>query len=169
MIPFPDKKYQVILADPPWRYGFSKSSSRKVENHYDTMKLKDIMELKVPADSKCVLYLWATAPKLLEALKVMTAWGFQYKTNAVWDKKLMGMGYWFRGRHELLLIGTKGKISPPEPSKRVPSVLEYVRTKHSKKPVEVREMINEWFPNFKKIELFARERISGWDAWGLEV
>ena len=110
------KKYQVIYADPPWRYNFSKSNSRQIENQYDTMTIEDIKNLKVPADKNAVLYLWATAPKLIEALEVMKAWGFEYKTHCIWNKEIIGMGYWFRGQHELLLVGVKGAFPPPKAS-----------------------------------------------------
>ena len=176
MIPFPNKKYQIIYADCPWRYDFSKDNSDKIEVHYPTMTLEEICNLKVPSEDNSVLYLWATAPKLLEALQVMKVWGFAYKTQAIWDKEWIGMGYWFRGRHELLLVGTKGKFSPPE--YRVSSVYTERRTKHSKKPTYFRELINKSFPNATKIELFARppkdllfedESYKGWDLWGNEV
>ena len=163
------KKYSVIYADPPWRYSFSKSGSRKIENQYPTMTLSDICKLKIPSAEDAVLYLWATAPKLKEALSVMDAWGFKYKTHSIWDKVSIGMGYWFRGQHELLLVGTKGHVSPPEPSSRIGSVIRLKRGKHSKKPAIIREFISKWFPDSEKLELFAREKIEGWDSWGNEV
>ena len=163
------KKYQVIYADPPWKYDFSKDSADKIENHYPTMDLEDIKNLKIPSEDNSVLYLWATAPKLLEALDVMKSWGFTYKTQAVWDKEWIGMGYWFRGQHELLLVGVKGKFSPPISKFRISSVIRERRTKHSKKPNLVRELISNSFPKFSKLELFAREKINGWDAWGNEI
>lgn len=162
-------KFDVILADPPWRYSFSKSSTRKIENHYPTMTLEEIMNLKVPAADNSVLFLWATAPKLLEALDVMKAWGFTYKTQAVWDKQKIGMGYWFRGQHEILLVGTKGKFSPPAPSDRIPSVLKFPRGVHSSKPVLLQQWIEVAFPRHTKLEMFAREKRDGWAAWGNEV
>ena len=163
------KKYKIIYADPPWRYDFSKSDSRQIENQYQTMSLDEICGLTVPSDKNAVLYLWATAPKLLEALKVMDAWGFKYKTHAVWDKGKIGMGYWFRGQHELLLVGVKGKWSPPEPSKRIPSIYAEDRNGHSSKPEAIRSFIQLWFPQHDKIELFARQKTEGWDVWGNEV
>ena len=169
MIPFPEKKYQVIYADPPWRYSFSKSLSRKIENHYETMSINDICSLPVPTDKNCVLYLWATAPKLREALAVIDAWGFEYKSHAVWDKERIGMGYWFRGQHELLMVATKGKISPPDIPLRVPSVIREKRGRHSKKPDKVRNLISGWFPQCNKLEMFARKSSPGWDVWGNEV
>jgi len=167
--PIPKKDYEVIYADPPWSYNFSKSNSRKIENKYETMDIEDIKNLEVPSAKDSVLYLWATAPKLKEALEVLEAWGFEYKTNAIWDKKKVGMGYWFRGQHELLLVGKKGEIPPPEQGQRVSSVIESEREEHSKKPDKVRTLISEWYPEKLKIELFARERYEGWDAWGNEV
>lgn len=168
-IPFPNKKYQVIYADPPWSYRHCASNSRRIENQYDTMSLSEIKTLPVPSDNNCVLYLWATAPKLLEAIEVLSAWGFDYRTCLVWDKEIIGMGYWFRGQHELLLVGVKGKVSPPEPRLRISSVLKERRGKHSKKPECIRNLIQSWYPNADKIELFAREQIFGWDVWGDEV
>lgn len=165
------KKYQVIYADPPWRYSFSQSNCRKVENQYFTMELADIKNLPVKemSEKNSVLYLWATAPKLLESLEVMEAWGFEYKSHSVWDKEIIGMGYWWRGRHELLLVGIKGKFSPPNPDKRDPSVYREKRSKHSKKPDYFRDKISQYYPNLSKIELFSRKRVEGWDCWGNEV
>lgn len=163
------KKYQIIYADPPWRYDFSKSDSREIENKYPTMSVEDICALSVPSDNNSILYLWATAPKLKEALKVMEAWGFEYKTHAIWDKEIIGMGYWFRGQHELLLVGVKGKMSPPEQYKRISSVWKERRKAHSEKPNGIREHIDNWYPHLAKIELFARYKPSGWDVWGNEV
>ena len=163
------KLYDVIYADPPWRYNFSQSKSRRVENHYPTMKVADIAKIEVPARSNSVCYLWATAPKLKEGLFVLESWGFEYKSHAVWDKEIPGMGHWWRGQHELLLVGTKGKFSPPHPSDRISSVWLERRGKHSEKPKGLREWIQQMFPNADRIELFARDRAKEWDAWGNEV
>ena len=164
-----DKKYNIIYADPPWRYDFSKSNNRKIENQYPTMTVDEICNLPIPTSKNAVLYLWATAPKLLEALKVMKAWGFEYKTNAVWDKDAIGMGFWFRGQHELLLVGVKGKFSPPTVEHRVSSVFREKKTKHSKKPIWYLDYLSKTFPQSEKIELFARQHADGWDCWGNEV
>ena len=161
--------YDVIYADPPWRYSFSKSNSRKIENQYPTMTADEICALNVPANKDCVLYLWATAPKLLEALKVMSAWGFTYKTQAVWDKGKIGMGYWFRGQHEILLVGVRGKVSPPEQALRTSSVYKFKRGQHSKKPDEIRNLIKGWFPNANRLEMFCRQPDEGWSVFGNEV
>ena len=169
LVQISDKKYQVVYADPPWRYNFSRTKNRKIENQYATMTLNNIKALEIPSDDNCILYLWATAPKLLEALEVMQAWGFTYKTQAIWDKEIIGMGYWWRGQHEILLVGVKGKMSPPKQSVRESSVYRERRTKHSKKPQHYRDFITEAYPTLNKIELFAREKTPGWDAWGNEI
>jgi N6-adenosine-specific RNA methylase IME4 len=162
--------YSVILADPPWSYGFSASTSRAIENQYPTMAVADIKALQVPAAENAVLYLWATAPKLIEALEVMQAWGFEYKTQMIWDKQILGMGYWARGQHELLLIGTKGKFSPPAQGLRVSSVYREKRGKHSKKPDYFNKLLEDMFPKETFLELFARRRYNDkWAVWGNQV
>lgn len=170
-----NKLYQIIYADPPWRYDFSKDNSDKIENHYPTMNIEDICSIPVPAGDNCILFMWATAPKLLEAIKVLDAWGFTYKTNAVWDKGWVGMGYWFRGQHEILIIGTKGKVSPPKAELRISSVIKCKKGKHSEKPETVRKYIEKCYPNCSKLEMFARPNTplfddsSQWDYWGNEL
>lgn len=133
------------------------------------MELQEIKNLQIPSDKNCVLYLWATAPKLEEAIEVMNSWGFKYRTCLSWDKKMIGMGRWFRNQHELLLVGLKGSIPTPLPKQRISSVYQEKRTKHSKKPNYIRDKIKEWYPHLPKIELFAREKYEGWDSWGNEV
>lgn len=173
------KLYDLIYADPPWRYDFSESEETSIEKHYPTMTLEDIKNLDVPAAANSVLYLWTTAPKLIEGLEVMKAWGFTYKTQGVWIKEQIGLGYWFRVNHEILLIGTKGKFSPPPADKRVDSAYFSKRTKHSKKPQYYRDLLNRLFPSASKLEMFARpddqdnlfgfDKFSGFDVWGNEV
>jgi N6-adenosine-specific RNA methylase IME4 len=162
------KKYEVIYADPPWRYTPA-VKNRRIENHYPTMALKEIMDMEIPCEKNSVLYLWATASKLPDCLKVMEAWGFKYKSQLVWDKEIIGMGYWMRGQHELLLIGTKGKFSPPIQADRISSVWRERRTRHSKKPNGIRDCIKNWFPNAKRLEMFCRYPSDGWDVFGNEV
>lgn len=166
----PQDQFNIIYADPPWKYNFAETGNREIENNYPTMDLEDIKELKIPNADNAVLLLWATAPKLIEALEVMKAWGFEYKTCAVWDKEIIGMGYWFRGQHELLLVGVRGSFSPPDNSARISSVIQEKRTKHSKKPKIVYEIIEKMFPNQKYLELFAREQFNeNWTIWGNEI
>ncbi len=165
---WPSGPFRCIVADPPWEYRESGGGNRVVSAHYPTMTTDDICALPVPAADDAVLYLWATAPKLEEALRVLTAWGFRYKTHAVWDKEIIGMGYWFRGQHELLLVGTRGKVKAPAQELRVSSVIRERRTVHSRKPELVQDMIERWFPG-PRLELFARRPRENWTCWGNEV
>jgi N6-adenosine-specific RNA methylase IME4 len=163
------EKFDVIYADPPWRYDFAETDNRKIENHYTTMENSDIAKMNVPAADNCVLFMWATAPKLIEAIEVIKGWGFEYKTCAVWDKEKMGMGYWFRGQHELLMVGVKGNVSPPEASIRISSVIRESRQNHSRKPDCVAEYIELAFYDKSKIELFCREPRNGWYSFGNQI
>lgn len=163
-----DQLFDVIYADPPWSYG-NKHPQGRPDNHYPTMDLDDICALPVPAARDCVLYLWATAPLLPEALQVMGAWGFTYRTGAVWDKESVGVGYWFRGQHEHLLVGVKGQMSPPDRRMRVSSVYREPRREHSRKPDIVREQIAAWFPHACRLEMFSRRPVPGWVNWGNQV
>lgn len=160
----------VYYADPPWKYDFSETITREIENQYPTMELEDIKNLIIPAPEDAALFLWATAPKLTEAMEVIKSWGFIYKTNMVWDKGKIGMGYWFRGQHELLLVATKGNMSPPDSSGRISSVYKQIRAEHSEKPPDIHNMIESMIPDKRYVELFARKPFSEkWVIWGLEA
>jgi len=163
--------FNVIYADPPWQYDFSRSPTRAIENQYPTMELEQIKKMPFPAIAEdAVLLMWATSPKLKDALEVVDAWGFEYKTNMVWVKDKIGMGYYARQQHELLLIAGKGRSVVPKEEDRPPSIIEAPRLEHSSKPPEVRDIIQGMYPNGKAIELFARERLSGyWTSWGNEA
>lgn len=167
------ENYDIIYADPPWKYDFSVSDSRAIESHYPTMELEEICEylnnIKISVSDNAVLFLWATQPKLREALKVIEAWNFEYKTGMVWIKDRIGMGYYVRGKHELLLIATKGDSNIPLPENRPESVLEFPRTEHSKKPVVFYEVIEKMYPKTKWIELFARNKRDNWKSLGNEI
>jgi len=165
-----DKHYQIIYADPPWRYENPPmgGSNRSIENHYPTMTLEDICALPVGdlAAEDALLYLWATAPKLAECMQVIEAWGFQYRTNMVWDKVSIGMGYHARNQHELLLIARRGSIPPPLAGTQASSVHVEKRGKHSAKPHFYYEMIEAAYSGLEKIELFARAPRVGWTVHG---
>lgn len=163
------KKYQIIYADPPWRYDFSKSDSRRIEKQYQTMSVEEIKKLVIPTEKNAICFLWTTTAKLIEGLDVLKSWGFTYKSSLVWDKETIGMGFWFRGQHEFLLVGTKGKMPPPEQKKRISSVYRERKTKHSKKPNYIRDQIALWYPNKSKLEMFCRYAEVGWDVFGNEV
>jgi len=173
------KKYSVILADPPWEYRVwsKKGAGRSAESHYPTMNLADISALPVAdlADTDCALFLWVTFPLLPDAFKVVEAWGMKYKSVAfVWAKTLrksdgwhIGMGHYTRANAEICLLATKG--SPKRVSKSVRQLIVSPVEEHSKKPDETRSRIVQLFGDIPRIELFARQRADGWDAWGNEV
>ena len=174
LIELPDKKYAVILADPEWKFEFYSARgmmNSAADNHYPTTSTEDIMARDVGsiAAKDCILFLWATMPMLPQSLEVMKAWGFEYKTNLCWDKKKAGTGYWFRNQHELLLLGTRGKIPAPSDGMQVPSLLSAMVEEHSKKPEGSYQIIEKYFPTVPKIELNARRARKGWDAWGNEA
>lgn len=163
-----DKTYSVVYADPPWRYEYTNTENRAIENQYPTMTIEDICALpmnKLTADD-AILFIWATSPKLLEALRVIKEWGFEYRTCMVWVKDKIGMGYYARQRHELLLIAKKGNVPVAIPENRPDSVIEAPRTDHSSKPEVVYSIIERMYPEYNRIELFSRTEHAGWDTWG---
>jgi N6-adenosine-specific RNA methylase IME4 len=166
-----ERRYPVILADPPWDYEVyndTTGSARVAAEHYPTMRLEDICGLPVAdvATGDAVLFMWTTAPHLQESFEVLAAWGFEYKTNVVWVKHAQGLGFFVRGQHEILLIATRGDIPCPLPENRPPSVILAPRREHSRKPDEAYELIERMYPELPKIELFARAKREGWAAWG---
>lgn len=171
MTPLPPGPFEVIYADPPWRYSFMKVRAWAVENHYPTMTAEEIAALPVQdvAGPDAVLFLWTTSPKLLEGLRVVQDWGFTYKTSLIWDKGGKGMGFWVRVNHEILLIGTRGKPAVPAVPARPVSVLRAARRRHSQKPDEAYPIIEAMAPGARRLELFARQQRPGWQVWGLEA
>lgn len=168
--PIPVGQFDVILADPPWRYDFNETKSREIESHYPTMSLDDICELEVPSADNTILFLWVTVATARQAFKVLDAWGFKYRSQFVWDKEIIGMGYFSRVQHELLYVATKGDIKVPQPADRYSSVISERRTKHSKKPSIVHEMIEKMYPGKRYLEMFAREKHNDkWEVWGNEI
>ena len=175
-----DKKYAVIYADPPWAYQVwsKKGKGRSAESHYPTMPKEDIQNLPVASICKqdSVLFLWVTAPCLIEGIELIKAWGFTYKTVAfTWvkqnkksDSLFLGMGYYTRANAEYCLLATRGKVLERKSHSVSSAVLSHIE-RHSKKPDEVRERIVELFGDVPRIELFAREYANGWDCWGNEV
>lgn len=162
------KPHPVILADPGWQYDEGTTDpSRQIENKYLTMPLEEIMALEVPATDDCVLFLWVPAPLIFShAAPVLDAWGFEYRSGMVWDKKRIGPGYWFRNRHEHLLLAVRGDPPKPPPSELRPSVIAATRGKHSAKPGVVHEMIEAYYPTLPRLEMFSRAARKGWTAWG---
>jgi N6-adenosine-specific RNA methylase IME4 len=166
-----DQVYAVLYADPPWRFEpwSPTGMDRAADNHYPTVTVDKLKAMTVPKAPTSILFLWATAPMLLEALAVMAAWGFAYKTHLVWAKDKVGTGYWARSRHELLLIGTRGDVPAPAMGLQPESVIEAPRGEHSVKPDEFRVIIEAMFPNCPRLEMFARTPREGWDSWGNEI
>jgi len=180
MRPFPDKKYDIILADPPWSYRDKASAGKRgAEFKYPVMKPTAIAALPVwnIAKTNALLFLWVTMPQLETVFRshLFQYWGFQFKTCAfTWVKRnkvapswFWGMGNWTRSNAELCLLGVRGK--PKRASAKVHSIINTRIEAHSKKPDIVREKIVELCGDLPRIELFARERVPGWDCWGNEV
>jgi N6-adenosine-specific RNA methylase IME4 len=170
----PEGKFGVILADPEWDFEFW--SDRAMTHSapqliYDTSPLDVIKarDVRSIAAEHCALFLWATVPMLPQALEVMAAWGFAYKSAFAWIKDKIGTGYWNRNKFELLLIGVVGAVPCPSEDQRWPSAIEAPVRGHSEKPEIVYELIEAYFPNLAKIELNARKRRAGWEAWGFEA
>jgi N6-adenosine-specific RNA methylase IME4 len=179
------EKYNVIYADPPWSYDKSnagRGGRSSAIKQYQTMSNEDICAMPVPelCEKNGVLFLWATVPLMPEAMRVMDAWGFKYKTMLTWRKVMsLGMGYWFRGQCEHLLLGVKGKVKPFY--MQVPNFYQCRAGKHSEKPHYFRELIvtatAKVFEDPKRLELFARSKhnlfgddvFEGFDVFGNQV
>lgn len=177
-------KYSAILADPPWSYRMysEKGQAKSPEAHYDTMSLPDIARLPVGqlAGPDCYLFLWSTWPHLPQALHVMRQWGFDYVTGGSWTKRTQswslafGTGYVLRSASEPFLVGKIGRPEIASRSQRnvilapedLPDTIEALRREHSRKPVEMRQLIDQLLPRGYFCELFAREPWAGHDVWG---
>ncbi|MEN6569027.1 MAG: MT-A70 family methyltransferase [Rikenellaceae bacterium] len=168
----PAGKYRIVYADPPWKYSDVKAYRPEgaAENHYPVMSVEQICNMKMPdIEDNAVLFLWATSPLLEDCFKVIKAWGFQYKTSFVWDKVKHNMGHYNSVRHEFLLICTRGSCLPDN-VKLFDSVQSIERTEnHSEKPEEFRNIIDTLYPYGKRIELFARKEINGWECFGNQL
>ncbi len=186
----PNKKYDIIYADPPWHYrgkmqydltGMKKHNKNYEEKDifissasfkYPTVKLEDLKTLDVDsiASEDCLLYMWTTGPQMSNAIELGKAWGFDYTTvGFVWDKMMHNPGHYTLSQTEFVLIFKKGRIPKPRGARNVRQFVQIPRGKHSEKPKEVAENIVKMFPTQSKIELFARDRLKGWDVWGLEA
>lgn len=182
----PRGHYGAILADPPWRFqcwGSQNNAASCVENHYRTMPIVDIVALPVRdlAATDCTLFLWCVWPTMPDALDVIKAWGFEYKTCAfAWTKAhagqiemfqddiepYMGLGYWTRANTEVCLLATRGK--PKRLNADVRQAIIAPKRQHSRKPEGVHERIERLVAG-PYVELFARQRRPGWDCWGNET
>ncbi len=167
---FPDGKYDVVAVDPPWRYDKRASDpTQRGQVDYASMTIEDICKLPVPdlAKADCVLWLWSTSAHLLvDAPEVLRAWGFEPKTVLIWDKEAIGCGDWLRGQTEPCVLATRG--SPVVDLKGQSTLIRERRREHSRKPEAFYTLVEELCLG-RKLELFARERRAGWDAWGAEI
>jgi N6-adenosine-specific RNA methylase IME4 len=174
------KKYQVIYADPPWDYrvwDHEKCGHKYASHYYPVMTVEQICLLPIQniADDNCCLFLWTTPPCLQEAMRVVKSWGFAYKTKAFcWVKMnksgmgiFTGMGYWTRSNSEDCWLCTKGH--PKRIDASVNQIILSPLQNHSQKPAIARELIIKLLGDLPRIELFARQRVPGWDCWGNEV
>ena len=178
MIPFPDKKYQIIYADPPWDFNFKNRKGLSLAAKtalYNTMTAEELISLPVGSISEdnCILFLWVMDSQIPLALDVINSWGFKYKTVAfTWvklakEKYHFGGGNWTRSNPEQCLLSTKGMLHRKSASVR--QLIVERRREHSRKPDRVRNDIVTLVGNLPKIELFARQQTEGWDVWGDEV
>lgn len=173
-----DKKYNIIYADPPWQYSNPKNNDPAMGGiTYETMTIEDICNLPIEriCEKDAILFLWVTMPKLREGLRVIEAWGFDYRTCAfAWVKQnpkndgiYSGLGHWTNGNAELCLLAKRG--SPKRVCKNVKQIVLAHRSRHSEKPAEVRDRIVQLMGDLPRVELFARQYADGWDCWGNEV
>jgi len=184
MIPLPSGPYDVIYADPPWSYECKKptiaghpgvllrgENSLSPEHYYKTMSADEIawMPVKAICSKNSVCFMWATNPLLPDAFRVLAAWGFEYKTTITWYKlRCKGMGYWFRGYTEFLLLGVRGNFKAFH--SRQENIVAAPVGKHSEKPILFRKLIENETPNLKRLEMFARRSPDElWDVWGNEA
>jgi N6-adenosine-specific RNA methylase IME4 len=168
----PHDTYRVVYADPPWSYNDKQNTDvlGGAEKHYPTMSIKELCEMELPKiEDNAVLFMWTTSPLLEDAFKVISAWGFKYKSSFVWDKVKHNMGHYNSVRHEFLLVATKGSCTPDK-KKLFDSVQSIERSeKHSQKPNEFRDIIDTLYTHGSKIELFSRHQADGWDSFGNEI
>jgi N6-adenosine-specific RNA methylase IME4 len=173
-------KYSTILADPPWR--FQNRTGKVAPEHvrlrrYETMSIEEICALPIAshATDPAHLYLWVPNALLPWGFRVMDAWGFSYKANIVWYKVRKdggpdgrGVGFYFRNVTEILLFGTRGKMRTLKPGRTQVNIIATRKREHSRKPSAAYGVIERCSPG-PYLELFAREKIKGWNQWGLET
>lgn len=171
------KLYPIIYADPPWKFETHSEitgGEKGAENHYPTMEFDAICrlfkEIGDPATPDAMLYLWVTTPMKGRAInELLSAWGFEYVSEQIWNKVNIGTGYQVRDQHESLLIAKRGKGYSPELGDAAPSLYTQKKRRHSEKPVWFAEQLERIYPNLPKLEMFCRDPRPGWDAWGYEA
>jgi N6-adenosine-specific RNA methylase IME4 len=176
------QRFGCILADPPWSYEATNptcswrpylergEAPQNVNHYYETMPLDQILAMPINeiAEKDSVLFLWATVPLLPEAIRVMEAWGYKYKTTLTWEKENgTGMGYWFRGVTEHVLFGVRGNVKAFRSP--VKNLLRSKRGRHSAKPQQFHDIIESVTPGMQRVELFGRYARANWTTWGNQV
>ena len=185
----PNKKFDIIYADPPWHYNgkmqFDKTGkgveqidlSKRIfissaSFKYPTLKLEELKAIPISEIAKddCLLFMWTTNPHLAQAIELGQAWGFEYKTVAfVWDKMTHNPGQYTLSNCELCLLFKRGRIPKPRGARNIQQLIRIARSAHSEKPIQIAKAIEQMFPTQKRIELFARKTLKGWESWGLEM
>jgi len=177
---FSKRRYECILVDPPWHWRpwSNKGAGRSASNHYDTMTPEEMRAMRLPAADSCALFMWVVDSMLPDALRLINAWDFKFKTVVfTWVKTngkqnslfydepgtSTGMGYWTRKNCEMVLLATRGK--PHRTSKSVKQTIFSNRREHSRKPLEIYELIEALVPG-PRLEMFARHIRPGWDSFG---
>jgi N6-adenosine-specific RNA methylase IME4 len=174
-------KYQVIYADPPWYETgainpFRLDQHGAAHDHFLTMRTDEIcgLPVRLACDVNCALFLWSTSRHIPDALRIVEAWGFRFvKIVFTWMKQhksgklAMGLGYYTRSNSEYVLLGIKGSMRPITFTVR--EALLAPRGRPFEKPREIRDRIVQMFGDVPRIELFARQKVKGWDSWGNEV
>jgi len=171
--------YDIVYLDPPWDYKGQKQHSKPglgdtggAAVHYPTIPMKKMKEfpMKSILNNDALVYMWVTNPHLDQGIELLKSWGLKYSTvGFVWNKMRVNPGFYTMSQCEVCLIAKNGKIPSPRGARNIRQYIEHPREKHSKKPDEARERIEQMFPTQKKVELFARQQYNGWDAWGNEV
>ena len=172
-------QYEILLCDPPWDYkgqtqhtGVGGQESGGAISHYETLTLQQLKRLDIRSvtSKDCLLFMWATSPHLDQAIELMKSWGFSWATvGFVWDKQKVNPGFYTMSQVEMCLIGKIGKIPSPRGARNIRQFVSEMRGQHSAKPTEVRKRIELMVPTQLKLELFAREKVAGWDVWGNDV
>ena len=181
----PVGKFRVIYADPPWAYDDSgvivpeKASPKhsgdpygRAARHYPTLSIEELCALPVQdhLTDEAVLFLWVTAPMLSACWQVIEAWGFEFKTQMVWNKLAHNFGHYVSVRHENLLICTRGSCTPDQPTPMPESVVSERRSAtHSEKPESFRRTIERLYPLGRRLELFGRHEVEGWTVYGNQL
>lgn len=159
-----DGTYACIVIDPPWQYG-NKATRGAAEDHYPTMSIDELEQLELPGSEQAHLYLWVTNGFLAEGLHLMKVWGYEYKTVLTWCKPQIGLGNYFRNSTEHVLFGIRGGLRTLRND--VPTHFTAKRGQHSAKPDSFYDLAESCSPG-PRMEMFARRRRFGWDAWGNE-